>query len=599
MDQHRVAITMDVRQNTYPSSATGRAARVQSVAFLIIRRSGFLIPIAFLAFFFLYPLAVVFQFSFAEGAQGILALLREGYYLRVFWFTVWQALLSTVLTLALALPAAYVFARYEFPGKALLRAISTAPFVMPTVVVAAAFSALLGPRGLLNSWLQNVFSLDQPPIQIQNTLAIILLAHVFYNYTIVLRLVGGFWSNLDTRLEQAAAVLGANRWRVLVEITLPLIFPALGAAALLIFIFTFTSFGVIIILGGPRFATVEVEIYRQTAQLLQLDIAAALSLVQLGCTLLFTLFYTRLAARSAVPLDLRPRHGIQRRLLTWRARTLAAVNILVLLLLLGAPLLALALRSVTVAGRDASGYTLEYYAALTENRTGSIFYVPPLTALTNSLIFAGLTALLALLIGGLAAYLLAEQETRSQRRQTGSRPASLVASLLDTLFTLPLGTSPVTLGLGLLLGFSVPLLAGLRASPLLIPVAHTLVALPFVVRVLLPVLRGLDPRLREAAAVLGAAPGRVWCEVDLPLIFPALLTGVVFAFTVSLGEFGATLIIARPEYPTLPIVIYRLLGQPGAINYGQALALSTILMLTTAVSFLLLEKVRYRDIGEF
>jgi thiamine transport system permease protein len=194
---------------------------------------------------------------------------------------------------------------------------------------------------------------------------------------------------------------------------------------------------------------------------------------------------------------------------------------------------------------------------------------------------------------------LAEQATRSKRCQTGGRPASLVATLLDTLFTLPLGASPVTLGLGLLLGFSIPLLAGLRASPLLIPVAHTLVALPFVVRALLPVLRGIDPRLREAAAVLGAAPGRVWREVDLPLIFPALLTGAVFAFTVSLGEFGATLIIARPEYPTLPIVIYRLLGQPGAINYGQALALSTILMLTTAVSFLLLEKVRYRDIGEF
>lgn len=568
--------------------------RLPRRVFNVARWFAFGLPLLFLALFYLYPLAAVLRLSFADGARGVAALATDSYYLRLLWFTTWQALLSTGLTLALALPAAYVFARYEFPGQGLLRAISTVPFVMPTVVVAAAFGALLGPRGLLNSGLQALFGLAQPPIRLENTLAIILLAHIFYNYTIVLRLVGGFWSNLDDRLEQAAAVLGADRRRVLFEVTLPLLLPALGAAALLIFIFTFTSFGVILILGGPRFATLEVEIYRQTAQLLRLDIASALALVQLGCTLLFTLAYTRLAARSAVPLDLRPRAATRRRPRTWGERALVGGNVALLLLLLGAPLLALALRSITPIGAvraDAAWpYTFAYYAALTENRTGSIFYVPPATALLNSLGFAALTALLALLVGGLAAYLLARRASGGRRRFT---------VLLDALFTLPLGTSAVTLGLGLLIGFSVPLLAGLRTSPLLVPVAHTLVALPFVVRALLPVLRGLDPRLREAAAALGAPPGRVWREVDLPLIFPALLTGAVFAFTVSMGEFGATLLIARPDYPTLPIVIFRFLGQPGAINYGQALALSTILMLTTALSFLLLERVRYRDVGEF
>jgi thiamine transport system permease protein len=173
-----------------------------------------------------------------------------------------------------------------------------------------------------------------------------------------------------------------------------------------------------------------------------------------------------------------------------------------------------------------------------------------------------------------------------------------VVGLLDPLFMLPLGTSAVTLGLGYILIFGRPPLK-LLGSPLLIPVAHALLAFPFVVRSLLPALRGLDPRLREAARILGAGSARVLREVDLPLLFPALLVGAVFAFTVSLGEFGATLLIYPPDYPTVPVVIGRLLGRPGAANYGQALALSTILMLITGFSFVLLERVRYRDIGEF
>ena len=126
-----------------------------------------------------------------------------------------------------------------------------------------------------------------------------------------------------------------------------------------------------------------------------------------------------------------------------------------------------------------------------------------------------------------------------------------------------------------------------------------LLAFPFVVRSLLPALRGLDPRLREAARTLGAGPAQVLREVDLPLLFPALLVGAVFAFTVSIGEFGAALLLYRPEYPTVPVVIDRFLGLPGQQNYGQALALSTILMLITGLSFVLLEQVRFRDIGEF
>ena len=147
---------------------------------------------------------------------------------------------------------------------------------------------------------------------------------------------------------------------------------------------------------------------------------------------------------------------------------------------------------------------------------------------------------------------------------------------------LPLGVSAVTLGFGYIVALDEPPL-NLRTSPWLTPLAHTLVALPFVVRALLPALRGMNPRWREAAATLGAAPWRVWLEIDLPIVGRAMLVGAVFAFTISMGEFGATSLIARPERPTMPVAIGRFLSQPGALNQGQALAMSTLLMLVCLV----------------
>ncbi|MDY7042331.1 MAG: iron ABC transporter permease, partial [Chloroflexota bacterium] len=535
-----------------------------------------LLPMLFLAVFFFYPLLVIFRLSLAPEGRLDLATLRNlvstSYYARTMWFTTWQAVISTLLTVAVALPGAYVFARYDFPGKGLLQALTTIPFVMPTIVVAAAFNALLGPRSRLNLALMALFGLQRPPIDLQHTIWIILLAHVFYNYTVVLRIVGGFWANLNPRLDEAARVLGANRWRVFWQVTLPLLAPALAAAALLVFIFCFTSFGVVLILGGPRFATLEVEIYRQTVHLFNLPLAATLSLAQIVLTLAMTSVYTRLQARTARPLQLRPQQTTQRRPTTWRDRTLVGGNVVFMAALLFIPLLALAERSLWTG----SGYALTNYSELFVNRRGSVFFVPPVEAVRNSLTFAALTVGLALVLGVISAYLLAERGSRLGR-------------WLDPVFMLPLGTSAVTLGFGYIIALDRPPL-NLRTSPLLIPLAHTLVALPFVVRAVLPVLRGIHPQLRESARVLGASPVRVWWEIDLPIVGRALLVGAVFAFTISMGEFGATSLIARPQMPTMPVAIYRFLGQPGALNYGQALAMSTLLMLVCAVGFLSIER---------
>jgi thiamine transport system permease protein len=553
-----------------------------------------LVPLAFLVVFFFYPLGSILAVSFgrAEGGVGIqlFQAFASPYVQRVAAFTFGQAALSTLCTLVLGLPGAYLLARADFRGKALFQALSGIPFVLPTLVVAAAFNALLGPRGWVNTTLMAVFALAQPPIQFLNTFTAIIVAHVFYNTTIILRIVGDFWSHLDPRISQAAQVLGAGRLQTLYRVVLPLLAPAIAAAALLVFIFDFTSFGVILVLGGPRFATLEVEIYYQAVSLFNLPLAAALALLQLLCTLVLTGFYTHLSAGLGRPLGLRPQRYTRRRLGTWRSRLAATLFLGMISIFLISPLVALGLRSITrleTGTADASlDWTLDHYRELSINRRESIFFAPPSTSIAVSLGYATATVVLALALGLPASWALAREKP------------SPISRLLDPVLMLPLGASAVTLGLGFIIALDSPPL-DLRASPALVPLAHTLVAFPFVVRSLTPALRSIRPRLRQAAAVLGAAPGQVLRAIDLPLVGRAVLVAATFAFTISIGEFGATALIARPEFPTIPIAIYRYLGQPGSLNYGQAMALSTILMVITATGMLAIERLRIAEVGEF
>ena len=170
--------------------------------------------------------------------------------------------------------------------------------------------------------------------------------------------------------------------------------------------------------------------------------------------------------------------------------------------------------------------------------------------------------------------------------------------LLDGLFMLPLGVSAVTLGFGFLITLDEPPL-DFRDSLLLVPIAQALVALPLVVRTLAPVLGGVDDRQRQAAASLGAGPLRTFLTVDLPVMWKPLLAAAGFAFAVSLGEFGATSFLAREDNPTMPIVIFHLIGHPGAMNYGMALAASVVLAGTTALVMLLVERLRVPSVGSF
>lgn len=545
-------------------------------------------PAVFFGLFFAYPVAeIVARGLRADGRwhpARFAEVLTDPYVLHVLWFTVWQAAVSTGLTLALALPGAYVFARFAFPGKELLRAVVTVPFVLPTVVVGSAFLGLLGRGGVLEEWLGPRVGGGAGGVWP------ILLAHVFLNYAVVVRTVGGLWSQLDPRQEEAARVLGAGRLAAWRRVTLPALAPSVGAAALIVFLFTFTSFGVIKVLGGLHYATLEVEIYRQTAALLDLPTAAVLTLLQFAAVTGLLAVHARTVRRRESALGLVPPEQTARRprgrgqwAVLWSV--LASVAVLVLL-----PLGVLVERSLDTPG----GHGLDFYRALgSANSADATFAVAPADALGNSFAYAGVATLIALAVGGLAAAALTVR-----RGGRGSGAATTVVRGFDALLMLPLGTSAVTVGFGFLVALDEPPL-DLRSSWLLVPLAQALVGVPFVVRTLLPALRAVDVRLREAAAVLGASPWRAWRAVDLPLVRRAVLVAAGFAFAVSLGEFGATVFIARPDAPTLPVAVSRFLGRAGAANYGQAMAMSTILMLVCAVALLVLERVRTDRSGEF
>ena len=549
-------------------------------------------PVLFLCLFLLYPMARILLLGAGPlveaGAAGLRQVVEDTNLPRLLAASAAQAFLSTLLTLVLGLPMAWIFSRYEFPGKGVLRTLLLIPFVLPTVVVGSAFVELIGSGGLLERLLMYLSGNPEANGDLTRTLAAVLLAHAFYNTAIVVRIVGSAWSGLDPRLEQAARVLGASGARLFSRVTLRLLAPSIAASCILVFAFCFSSFGIVLMLGGPRMGTLETEIYRQAIYLFNLPAAAFLSVVQLLITVLVMFAYARIQKRTSEVLNLKPRSATH--------RVPAAPGEWALVFLCGiAPTLGLLLPLASLllgAFRTPTGLSLAWWRALFAGAGHSLFWTSPLRAAANSLAFAVEAALLSLLLGIPAAYLI----SRGQRSPWASGRAG--AAALDLLFLIPLGTSAVTLGFGFIVALSSPPL-DFRGSAFLIPIAHALVALPLVIRSLLPALASLNPRLRDAAAVLGAGPAAVRLWIDLPILRRSFIAAAAFAFTVSLGEFGATAVLTRPELVTLPVLIFDSLSRPGLANQGQALALGSILMAACGAGLALIERARVRGAEAF
>jgi thiamine transport system permease protein len=532
------------------------------------------VPLAVLGVFFVLPVSGMIGEGFwGDGGfdpGAVLEVLGRPRVRRVIWFTVWSSVLGTTFAVLLGLPAAHLLYRREFPGRRVLRALLLVPFVLPTVVVGVAFRELIGESGPLGF------------LGLDGSAAAIVAGLVFFNVAVVIRAVGASWESLDPRPAEAAAALGAGPAHVFRTVTLPALRPAIVSAASVVFLFCATAFGVVLTLGGLRYSSVETEIYLLTTNLLDLQAAAALSIVQL---LAITALLVVTGRLRAVPDPSLARSTARHRRPSpgdWPG-LLAAGFVVVLV---GTPLAALVVGSL----RADDTWSIANYRALSGEGSHQALLVPVTDALVTSLRTAVDATWMSLSLGLLVAIVVTRRSrSRSERRVRG---------LLDGLFMLPLGVSAVTLGFGFLITLDQPPL-DFRDSLLLVPIAQALVALPLVVRTLVPVLGGVDDRQRQAAASLGAGPIRAFMTVDLPAMWKPLLAAAGFAFAVSLGEFGATSFLARDDHPTMPIVIFRLIGHPGAMNYGMALAASVVLAATTAVVMLLVERLRVPSVGSF
>ncbi|PKZ63051.1 iron ABC transporter permease [Gordonia terrae] len=545
---------------TRAGTAVTRASRAAGPVAL------WLLPALFIVVLFAWPVVALVRRAVSiarDSGAGLGELLERTDALGLLGVTLGQAAASTVLALAAAAPIAWLFARVRGATAVVLAVVVTVPFVLPTVVVGVAFRSLLsGPLAFLH---------------IESGLPAVLAAHVFINIAVVVRVVGAAWRNLDPRLLEAARSLGASRIRATLTVVVPRLVPAIASAAALIFLFCSTSFGVVIILGAGELRTLETEIYTQAIGYFRIPEAVALSMLQI-VVVLAALLLTRVFADPAgrgsgggarrAERDRRVAGGRWTRPAVWAVGAWTAV-------ILVGPVVVLMVRSVRpVAHGD---WTFAGYRALAEPVNG----VTPLESLRYSLVTATAATAIALVVGTLAAVAL-------------HRAHGVVGAIGSAVSLVPLGISAVTLGFGYLIVLA-SLPYEIAASPAVIPLVQALIAIPVVIRIMMPALESVPARLRHAAATLGARPIRVFATVDLPIIGRSMGAAGGFAFVMALGEFGATSFLARADTTTLPVLIGSALNRPGADNLATAMAASVVLVVATVLAVVAVEAFRPRS----
>ncbi len=499
------------------------------------------LPLGFLLLLAVAPVARLLAEGWGTGDIGFWALWSDAYLRgRVLW-SLAQAALSTLLCLSIGVPLAWVFARFDFPGRALALRALMLPFVVPTLVAAMGVLALLGPRGVLG-------------VDGSGTPWLLIYGNVFFNLCLVVRAGVDALEHVSASRVAAARTLGATPWRAFRRVEWPAMRPWLASAACLVFLYCLSGFGLALVLGGQRWATAEVEIYTLVAHELALGQAGVLAVWMLLLNGAVALAYAAIEQRLAAPArtDPLPRRPAR----SGRERAAVAVALGVLCLVAAAPLLAILAR-VAPAVLDGSAR-----AVLAEPDT--------LAALANTLRFSAMALTLALIMGLLHAV--------SAHALRGWGIVWRAAAFL------PFVVSPVTVAFGLLL-----LYPQWTASLPLLVAAYALIAYPFIAKALGAALDAVPPHLAQAAATLGASPGRVFARITLPLVWPALRRGSAFAAATMLGEFAVSLFLSRPEWVTLTTLIHQRLGRPGEANLQAALVLAALLMALALAAFLLID----------
>lgn len=487
---------------------------------------------------FTFPLLVTLS---STNLESLKESVTNSYYIYILSFTFKQASLSALLSLLVGLPGAYILAYRDFHCKRFIRALFTIPFVLPPILVVLGFVIFYGNSGYLNKILMAIFGLEKAPLKILYSFKSVLLAHTFYNFPIVITLVSNSMRKIDHSCEEAAIAEGASNFEVFSKIILPRVLPAAVSATIIVFLYCFTSFSIILVLGGgPSLTTLEVEIYRQAKTASNIEMAASLSILS-TLTVLFVLFINSfIENRSSVfeadytEIKTKKMNALERSYLT--------VAILFVLL----PLISIFIKAGTEKAWEVALSTLE--------------------SAYNSVKVATLSSVVSTLLALSTAYLLSSVKGKMR-------------GFLSSYLTLPMVTSSVITGLSYYVVvkkfFFVP-------TPILLILSHAILAMPFCLKSIRSVWKDMPLDIIESARSTGATERQIFYKIQLPILRPAVRSSLLFSFAISMGELNSTMILAGSSFRTIPLQIYRLVG---SYNYEGACALGVVLCVICFLAF--------------
>ena len=510
---------------------------------------------------FLLPLFSVLGRAFKDGPEAVINTFCDAYTWRLLAFTVWESLLSAVISVSLAIPFSVFFSKYSFFGRKAILTASDVAFALPAILCVLGFVIFYGNNGILNNILISL-GLIEDKIKFLYSFPSVIMAHVYLNFPVAFSLITSALAGMDEKEEMASKLLGKSNFYTFIRITIPKVKGTIISAFILIFLFCFPSFLIVMSLGGsPKYYTIEAEIYRRTYT--DVNTVSSSSLALFSFIIMSFLLLVSGYGREEKKASRSKR--IIKKAKGWK-RLEAFVLSCLIFLFLAPPLLSIVYRAFFT--KDGS-FTLKAWIDIASSSpTGA---GTGMEAILNSLLIAFLSSSLAVSLSTAISISAVRRKSR----------------IIPLLTSLPMAAGSVSLGLGFaFLSTRLPY-KSIYISYILVILAHLVVVMPFTVRTIMPGAKRIPNALPLVSMCLGKGCYSSYRKVEKPMLKSYRRRAFAFAFALSLGEVNATMALAEGKVTTLPILIYKMINQ---YNYQGASALAIILLTTAIIVFAIGEK---------